>query len=232
MNRESYYRKELASLVSKKINWSKWGRWLALGLLVLVSWWIFKTFNLNRVRDLVMTSSYAEGFYVLLWTFLPMGFFPVPILALAGGMGFGLWKGSLLTVIGASFNMSFMFLIARYLFRRPVQNFLYERYPSTQEILSSKPSRLRLVLALARLIPLIPYNIENYAFGLTDITFIDYLLISLVTILPGTLIYVNVGDKAVAPNTWDFVLAIGLLLLLVVGTAFLTKYMRQPEDKD
>ncbi|KAA9302182.1 MULTISPECIES: TVP38/TMEM64 family protein [Aerococcus] len=216
--------------VKNKVNWSKWGRSLALVVIFLLSWWIFKTFNLDRVRELVMTSSYAEVIYVLLWTFLPMGFFPVPVLALAGGMGFGLWKGSLLTVLGASFNMSFMFLMARYLFRRPVQNFLFERYPSTRDILSTKQRRLRIVLALARLIPLVPYNIENYAFGLTDIRFIDYLGISLITILPGTLIYVNVGDKAVAPKTWDFVLAIGLLLLLVIGTAFLTKYMREPED--
>lgn len=216
--------------VKNKVNWSKWGRSLALVVIFLLSWWIFKTFSLDRVRELVMTSSYAEVIYVLLWTFLPMGFFPVPVLALAGGMGFGLWKGSLLTVLGASFNMSFMFLMARYLFRRPVQNFLFERYPSTRDILSTKQRRLRIVLALARLIPLVPYNIENYAFGLTDIRFIDYLGISLITILPGTLIYVNVGDKAVAPKTWDFVLAIGLLLLLVIGTAFLTKYMREPED--
>ena len=216
--------------VKNKVNWSKWGRSLALVVIFLLSWWIFKTFNLDRVRELVMTSSYAEVIYVLLWTFLPMGFFPVPVLALAGGMGFGLWKGSLLTVLGASFNMSFMFLMARYLFRRPVQNFLFERYPSTRDILSTKQRRLRIVLALARLIRLVPYNIENYAFGLTDIRFIDYLGISLITILPGTLIYVNVGDKAVAPKTWDFVLAIGLLLLLVIGTAFLTKYMREPED--
>ena len=215
-----------------KSQWNKLGKILAVIALVMATIVIFRVFTPEYVRSLILESGkYAEIIYVLLWTFLPMGFFPVPILAFAGGMGFGLIKGSVLTFVGAAFNLSFMFLMARYLFRRPVQDFLYRKYPQTKDILSTNKKRLKIALALARLIPLVPYNVENYAFGLTDINFFDYLLISLVCILPGTFIYVNVGDKSLNAGSQDFVIAIGLLVLLVVGTAFLAKYMKEPESE-
>lgn len=207
-------------------------RLLALFLLILASYYIFKVFTPDRVRHLILDSGrYAEAIYLILWTFLPVGFFPVPILAFAAGMGFGLIKGSILTVIGAMLNMTLMFGMARYLFREPVQRFLYKHYPQTEDILSTNKRRLRIALALARIIPLVPYNIENYAFGLTDIHLFDFLAISLFTIIPGTIIYVNVGDKAVDPQGWDFAISVALLILLFVGTAFLTKYMKEPESE-
>ncbi|RLK62718.1 TVP38/TMEM64 family protein [Atopobacter sp. AH10] len=207
-------------------------RILALIFLILASYYIFKIFTPEQVRHLILDSgSYAELIYLILWTFLPVGFFPVPILAFVAGMGFGLVKGSLLTILGAMLNMTLMFTMARYLFRQPVQNFLYKRYPQTKDILSCHKRRLRIALALARIIPLVPYNIENYAFGLTDISLFDFLFISLFTIIPGTIIYVNVGDKALKPNAFEFALSIVLLVLLFVGTSFLTKYMKETDSE-
>ena len=158
-------------------------------------------------------------------------FFPVPLLAFAGGMGFGLWYGSLLTFIGASLNLSVMFYISRYLFRDSIQRYLFKKYPSTVKILTTNQKRLKISLMLARFMPLIPYNMENYAYGLTDISFWDYLWISLLCILPGTFIYVNVGDKALEPSQADFMVAIGLLVVLVFGTAIFGKYFKDDSNQ-
>lgn len=218
--------------MKKYVNRQTIGKLLALTFLVIATIVILMYFKPAFVREIILSSPYAEWLYVAFWTFLPIGFFPVVVLALAGGTGFGLLKGSLLTIIGSALNMSLMFLMSRYIFRRPVQHFLYRRYPESKKILSTNKRGLHVALALARLIPLVPYNIENYAFGLTDIRFFDYLWISLITIIPGTLIYVNVGDKLVQPNSWDFVIAIGMMLALVLGTAGLTKYMKPKEARE
>lgn len=213
---------------TRKMHYNKWIR-IALGIgLVFLTIWLTFNFSTDRVRELIIDSgTYGKWLYILLWVFLPIGFFPVPFLAFAGGMGFGLWEGSLLTFIGASLNLTFMFLISRYLFRQPVQKFLFQRYPKSKEILSTENSHLKFVLALARIMPVIPYNIENYAFGLTDISLWDYLWVSLVCILPGTFIFVNVGDKALDPGDSSFGVSLILLALLVFGTAFFGKFIKK-----
>ncbi|MGF3113812.1 TVP38/TMEM64 family protein [Facklamia sp. P13064] len=207
---------------------SKWFKVCLVIALVALTIWLTLNFSTERVREIILQSgSSAKWIYVLLWVFLPMGFFPVPFLAFAGGMGFGLWLGSILTFIGAALNLTFMFLISRYLFRQPAQKFLFKRYPSSKGILTTDNQHLKLVLALARIMPVIPYNVENYAFGLTDISFWDYLWISLICILPGTFIFVNVGDKALEPSDASFSLSIILVALLVFGTAFLGKFIKK-----
>ncbi|MDK7187625.1 TVP38/TMEM64 family protein [Facklamia hominis] len=203
---------------------------ILIGLLLIATIWITVSFSPDRVRKLIESAgAYGRLVYIALWVFLPIGFFPVPFLAFAGGMGYGLIEGSILTFVGAALNLTFMFFMSRYLFREGLQSFLYRKYPKSKEILAADRSRLNFVLALARLMPVIPYNIENYAFGLTDIPFWDYLWVSLVFILPGTFIYVNVGDKALEPGDSSFVISLVLLAVLVVGTTFLGKYLKQPK---
>lgn len=209
---------------------SKYVRWILIALLLIVTVWITRYFTTDRVRQIIDDSgSYGQIVYVLLWVFLPIGFFPVPFLAFVGGLGFGLWRGVLLTFIGAALNLSIMFLMSRYLFRDPVQKYLYRKYPKSKDILEAPDNRLKFVLALARLMPVIPYNIENYAFGLTSISLWDYLWVSLVCILPGTFVYVNVGDKSIEPGNSSFVISLVLLAVLVIGTTFLGKFLKQEE---
>lgn len=217
-------------LSKPNFSWEKLLKLILIGLLLLATIWITVSFPPDRVRNLIESAgAYGRLVYIALWVFLPIGFFPVPFLAFAGGMGYGLIEGSILTFVGAALNLTFMFFMSRYLFREGLQSFLYRKYPKSKEILAADRSRLNFVLALARLMPVIPYNIENYAFGLTDIPFWDYLWVSLVFILPGTFIYVNVGDKALEPGDSSFVISLVLLAVLVVGTTFLGKYLKQPK---
>ncbi|MBG9980268.1 TVP38/TMEM64 family protein [Facklamia sp. DSM 111018] len=217
---------------TKKKLWTNLFKGAMIVLLLIATVWITRYFSTDRVREMIENAgSYGRLLYIALWIFLPIGFFPVPFLAFVGGMGYGLVEGSILTFIGAALNLTFMFLMSRYLLRTSVQKYLYNRYPKSKEILSADKGRLNFVLALARLMPVIPYNIENYAFGLTDIPLWDYLWVSLVCILPGTLIYVNVGDKALEPNDSSFYLSIALLAILVIGTTFLGKYLKKPKEE-
>ncbi|MGX7140504.1 TVP38/TMEM64 family protein [Facklamia languida] len=217
----------------KQLSKSKLFKAVLIVILVIATIWITVYFSPDRVRQMIEEAGpNGQIIYILLWTFLPIGFFPVPVLAIAGGMGYGLWQGSLLTFIGASFNMIFMFFMSRYLFREGLQSYLYSKYPKSVEILGAERGRLNFVLMLARLMPVIPYNIENYAFGLTDIRFWDYLWISWIFILPGTFIYVNVGDKALEPTDRSFMISLLLLGALVIGTTFLGKFLKDPKKKD
>ena len=161
--------------------------------------------------------------YIALFALLPAFFFPVAVLALAGGLLFGLLWGSIYTFVGAVLNCSLMFFLARYAGRRQVENLMARKMsPQWQSRLKGLEGRTGfLLLILLRLIPAVPYNLINYAFGLTAMPFRVYILASAIGIIPGTLAFINIGDKALDPASPAFRSAVILLGLLLLITALL-----------
>lgn len=175
--------------------------------------------------------SWAAIVYIGLFALLPAFFFPVAVLALAGGLLFGLWRGALYTFIGAVLNCSLMFFLARYVGRQKVEALLEKKLdPKWKGYLTGNAGFLLLVVL--RLIPAVPYNLINYAFGLTGMPFRTYILASCIGIIPGTFAFINIGDKALDVTSPGFWIAIGMLLLLLAVTGFLgKKVIPKNEDK-
>lgn len=180
-------------------------------------------------QELQMTlqnlGSWAAIGYIGLFTLLPAFFFPVAVLALAGGLLFGLWLGSLYTFIGAILNCTLMFFLARYAGRKQAEAFVREKLsPLWQKRLQDLNSSSGFaLLILLRLIPAVPYNLINYAFGLSAMKYSAYILASAIGIIPGTFAFINIGDKALDISGPDFWIAVGLLILLLAVTSLLGK---------
>ena len=170
---------------------------------------------------------WAPWVYMAMFAVLPAFFFPVAVLALAGGLAFGLWQGALYTFIGAVVNCSVMFWMSRYLGRHQVAQLMEKRLsPQWQARLSKLEGREGFVLLIVlRLIPAVPYNLINYAFGLTGMRYPAYILASALGIIPGTFAFINIGDKSMDLSSPGFWIAIGLLLLLLLVTALLGKHL-------
>ena len=195
-------------------------------LLIVLTWRFSVVFNSQELE------AWLSGFgllaplvYIGLWVILPVFFFPVPILALAGGLMFGLFWGSLYTFLGAVLNCGLMFLIARFVGREQVKSLIQRKLsPQWQERLEMASGKQGFwLLIILRLIPAVPYNLINYTFGLTDMTFEAYFIGSALGIIPGTLAFINIGDKAFDISSPSFWLAIVLMLLLLIITSILGK---------
>ena len=176
-------------------------------------------------QALQQPGGWAPALYIGLFILLPAFFFPVAVLALAGGLLFGLWWGSVYTFIGAVLNCALMFLLARYVGRSQVQRLVEQKLsPQWQRRLQMADGKEGfLLLIILRLIPAVPYNLINYTFGLTGISFSSYLLASAIGIIPGTFAFINIGDKTLEAGSPSFWIAIGLLVLLLVVTGLLGK---------
>ena len=176
-------------------------------------------------QALQQTGGWAPVLYIGLFVLLPAFFFPVAVLALAGGLLFGLWWGSVYTFIGAVLNCAMMFLLARYVGRSQVQRLVEQKLsPQWQRRLQMADGKEGfLLLIILRLIPAVPYKLINYTFGLTGISFSSYLLASAIGIIPGTFAFINIGDKTLEAGSPSFWIAIGLLVLLLVVTGLLGK---------
>ena len=178
--------------------------------------------------------SWAVAVYIGLFALLPAFFFPVAVLALAGGLVFGLWLGSLYTFIGAILNCTLMFFLARYIGRKQVESLIARKLsPAWQKRLQGLDSGGGfLLLIILRLIPAVPYNLINYAFGLSPMSYSTYILASILGIIPGTFVFINIGDKALDVTSPDFWIAIGLLALLLAVTSFLGKKLYPKNNKN
>ena len=147
---------------------------------------------------------------------------------------FGLVAGSLYTFVGALLNCSLMFLLSRHVGRARVRRYVERRLsPRWRGRLRRAGGREGFwLLVLLRLIPAVPYNLINYTFGLTDMALGSYLLASAIGIIPGTLVFINIGDKAVdwtAPSFW---VAVGLLVLLLLVTGLLGRRLFPSEGQE
>lgn len=178
--------------------------------------------------------SWAAIGYIGLFTLLPAFFFPVAVLALAGGLLFGLWWGSLYTFLGAILNCTLMFFLARFSGRKQVEALIEKKLsPVWQQRLANLNSNGGFaLLIILRLIPAVPYNLINYAFGLSAMKYSTYILASSIGIIPGTFAFINIGDKALDVTSPDFWIAIGLLLLLLAVTAALGKKLYPQNEQN
>ena len=123
-----------------------------------------------------------------------VAFVPASILTFAAGALFGVVKGTLLVLTGATLGATLAFLVARY-FARDWIAARVQRDPRFAAIDKAVADDGRRIVFLLRLSPLIPFNVLNYALGLTRVRAVDFLVASL-GMIPGTLLYVYTGSVA------------------------------------
>jgi uncharacterized membrane protein YdjX (TVP38/TMEM64 family) len=123
-----------------------------------------------------------------------VGFAPGSVLTLAAGAIFGLAKGTLYVLVAATLGASAAFLVARHLARGAVERRLEgnARFAAIDRAVGAQGRR---IVFLLRLSPIFPFNLLNYALGLTRVRFADY-FVACAGMLPGTLLYVYYGKLA------------------------------------
>ena len=128
------------------------------------------------------------GIYII----ATLAFLPAALLTLGAGVIFGVIWGSLYVFIGATLGAIAAFLGGRYLAQGWVKEKIssYKKFAIIDKAVSKEG--LKIVL-LVRLSPLFPFNLLNYAFGITSVSFQDYLIGS-VGMIPGTIMYVYFGS--------------------------------------
>jgi uncharacterized membrane protein YdjX (TVP38/TMEM64 family)/rhodanese-related sulfurtransferase len=149
-------------------------------------------------------------------------FLPGSVLTLAGGALFGPVWGSLYSLTGATLGAGLAFLIARYLAGDWVQARAKGLLARLVRGVESEGWRF---VAFTRLVPLFPFNLLNYALGLTRIPFLHYLLATLVFMLPGAVAYTYLGfagREAVAGGE-DLIQKGLIALALLAAVAFLPR---------
>lgn len=156
-------------------------------------------------------------------------FMPGSVLTLAGGAIFGPVLGTFYNLTGATLGATLAFVISRYLASDWAERKAGGRLKQLKEGVEAEGWRF---VAFVRLVPLFPFNLLNYALGLTRIKLSHYLIASYLCMLPGAVAYTYLGyagREAVAGG--EGMIQKGLLALALLAViAFLPRLIRRLRD--
>jgi uncharacterized membrane protein YdjX (TVP38/TMEM64 family) len=208
---------------------------LAVGL-VLAAHYFDAPARLRVALDgIARLGPWGPVFFALLYVAATVFFLPGSILTVGAGVVFGLARGFAIVSISATLGATAAFLVGRYLARAFIAGKI-EGHPKFKAIDEAVAGEGWKIVALLRLSPVVPFNVLNYAFGVTRVSLRDYVLASWIGMMPGTVLYVYLGsiagDLAGAggrasrtPAEWAFY-AVGLVATIAV-TVFVTRLARR-----
>ncbi len=176
--------------------------------------------NAHKIKDWVSGFGItAPIVYICLYIVATLFFLPGLPVTVISGIAFGPVFGVVYVWVGATIGVSFAFLVSRYVARDIV-----ERWVSGNNLFKKIDEKVEQegwrILMFTRLVPIFPFNLQNYAYGLTNIKFLTYVLVSAIFMLPGTIAYVQIGGAIVSgegnlTRTVIYLSAAGVLIVLV-----------------
>ena len=218
----------------------KWGSYAVIiaALLAIVSFLPLDTLSASLkewIESLGIWGPVALGLIYVIATIL---FVPGTILTLVAGAVFGLLGGFITVSIASTVGAALAFLIARYFARDRVASMAEEsrHFDAMDKAIAEGGWK---VVGLLRMSPAIPFNVQNYLYGLTKVKFWEYVLTSWIAMMPGTFMYVYLGhvsgaalggDREKSPAEW-VLLGVGLLATVAV-TVYVTKLAKSKLDED
>ncbi|MBI3547981.1 MAG: TVP38/TMEM64 family protein [Elusimicrobia bacterium] len=161
---------------------------------------------------------------------------PASFLSWGAGFIFGLWRGFFAVLGGAMLGATASFLLGRHFLRGWVQQKL-ATHPKLALIDRAVGVEGWKIVALTRLCPLLPFNLINYSFGLSQVSFRAYFLSSFVFMIPGVLFHVYFGSLAgdvteafsgrqtKSPLGWAF--AITTVVLAFIGFGYIGRHAQR-----
>ncbi len=156
--------------------------------------------------------------YTIMYIIVAVFMLPASVITIIAGIVFGPVTGGIIALIGATIGACTSFIIARYIARDAIVS-KFENNAVFKKIEKGAEENGVSFLILTRLVPVFPYNVQNYAYGLTSIQFASYALVTLICMAPGAFIYAFMAGEIVTNGVSvklliQFTVA-GLVLFLV-----------------
>ena len=215
------------------MNW-KWLLYLGVAIALIAAARYFHVQDLLRqaLAWVGQLGPWGAVLFIAIYVVATVLFIPGSVLTLGAGAVFGVAWGSVYVSIGSTMGATCAFLVGRYLARDAIARKIEgnARFAAIDKAVANEGWK---IVGLTRLSPVFPFTLLNYAFGLTQVKFRDYVLASWIGMMPGTVMYVYLGSLAKAASgertrtTGEWVLYGAGLLATVIVTVFVTRIAKQ-----
>jgi uncharacterized membrane protein YdjX (TVP38/TMEM64 family) len=204
----------------------------ALAVAIVFAVYYREQFDIQLLAEwLEQAGWWAPVVFILIYAVATVLFLPGSVLTLSGGIIFGPVLGTVCNITGATIGAGLSFLVARYL----TSDWVSQRSGGRlKQLINGVEAEGWRFVAFVRLVPLFPFNLLNYALGLTKIRFIEYLLATGIFMLPGAIAYTYIGyagREALAGGDGlinTILIAIALLAVVMFIPRFIATLRRGP----
>lgn len=218
-----------------KLKNSPWMKLLLVVAFLATIFFVLRFFNVDFSK--ITVESFKEKIdsfgiwgpviYIVLYVFRPLILFPAAIFSASAGAIWGL-KGFIYLLIGANLSAIAEFIIARYFAREAVEKLIKGKFSSIDQAVEKKGF---VTVLLIRLIPNVAWDIQNLALGLTKVKFRDYVLATLIGILPGSFALVYFGSSFISVITnpkhfWKIIVA----FVIFGAVYYLQQFLRKKQN--
>ncbi len=186
--------------------------------------------NLGFLSDMIRKNFLLAALIYIGLTVLAGGVLALPgvTFAILAGVLFGPWWGTLLCLIATTLGAIIAFIAGRFFLRDSIKP-MVAKNALLKRILFDDAGRSDIVLlAITRLVPLFPYNIQNFAYGITDISLAHYSLYTFLFMIPGVALYtIGTAGFTSGENRWLYwgIAAVLLVLVMFLGWYIKKKYL-------
>lgn len=183
-------------------------RLISIGVFLLLTFTAAYSFHYpsgTTLRTEILNIGFFAPFIFMgIYTLATLFFVPKNFLSIVAGAVFGLLPGIGYVLIGATVGSIVAFFGSRLLGRTSIERLAGRRISQFDARLGQSPFT---GILIARLIPVIPFTLLNYAAGLSAVAFFPYVAATVVGMLPGTASYVALGAFGTKLHSWEFAIA-------------------------
>ncbi len=171
--------------------------------------------------------------YIIVYVLRPLILFPAGVLSASAGLAWGPVKGFLILQVAANTSAIVEFLIARHFARSGIERFLKGKMLNLDEKIEKHGF---LTVLLVRLIPNVPWDIQNLSLGLTKVKFRNYFVATIIGIMPGSFAFVFFGASLIKVlfdpgNLWWIVVAVAVFGIVYLLQRYLRKRQTQKNKR-
>lgn len=144
--------------------------------------------------------------------------------AIFAGLLFGPWLGTLLCLVASTVGAIIAFVVGRFFLQETIRPMVMKN-KWIKKVLFDEAGRSDIVvLMITRLVPLFPYNLQNFAYGITNIGFIPYSVYTFLFLIPGVALYtIGFAGFTAESNRWVYFAVAGIMFVLVLFLGWFVK---------
>lgn len=242
---KKYFKKELNGAVTRERTYipvktkSNLLKRIILLSIVLIAILTVRYTGLTRYLDQNTLQELIKGYgilapviYMFIYTIAPSLFLPGLPITIAGGILFGPFWGVVYTITSATTGACLAFLISRYVAREWIEQKLQS--PRWRKLDDAVEKHGWKIVAFTRLIPLFPFNLLNYAFGLTKIKFSHYAITTFIFMLPACIAFIvfssSLLDLLKGKVSVNFIVGLVLVILVSLIPIFYNRYKSKKDS--
>ena len=188
--------------------------------------------NLDFLKKMIKDNLFLALCIYTLFTIVGCVLLAIPgiTFALFAGILFGPWLGIFVCLIATTIGASLAFIVGRFFLKDTIKPML-EKNKTLKKLLFSENEKSDLIiLMITRMVPIFPYNLQNFAYGITDIGFWKYTIYSFIFMFPGVSFF-TIGSAGITAENdkWKYFTIAGILAIIVTCTGIFIqrKYLKE-----